>query len=347
MYSFENLLSQYDYELPPELIANAPAEPRDSARLMVFDRKTKQIKLATFRDLPKYLPKNTLLVLNETKVIPARLTLKRENGSFIAVLFLGTTTNSVRVLSPKKLREGEQLKVPGNTEKYFTVMKREEKAWILTPSFPLTELQNLLKSKGSMPLPPYIKNTPLSETELREKYQTVFAKTEGSIAAPTASLHFTPELLKELEQQGTEIAYVTLHVHLGTFALLTEDQWKTKQLHTEEYNIPEETQRALKEAKIQGKCITAVGTTVVRTLESTCAQDGTIFQPFGTTNIFIAEGYEFKVIDALITNFHVPRSSLLMLVSAFAGREEILKCYEEAKKNKLRFYSFGDGMLIF
>jgi len=212
----------------------------------------------------------------------------------------------------------------------------------LSPSFPIGDVQKVFMQYGETPIPPYIKNTKLSETQLREKYQTVFAKNTGSVAAPTASLHFTEELLEKLKQQGIQIEFVTLHVNLGTFSPLTEEALKTGKLHKEWYEISEKTAKALMKAKQEGRHIIAVGTTAVRTLEQSEGKAGE-----GETRLFIRPGDKFKFIDGMITNFHVPKSSLLMLVSAFVGREKLFELYGEAMKKDFRFFSFGDGMLLF
>lgn len=342
--SFHDELRLYDYAFPQELIANAPANPRDSAKLLVFDRETKKTDWATFADIGKFLPSNSVLVLNQTKVIPARLRVTKQTGGTVDILSLGTTAMGMSVLSNKKLTIGEYLKL--DDQRGFTVVSHEPKKWLLKPDFPVDQLQEILEQHGTMPLPPYIKDSPLSESELREQYQTVFAKNPGSIAAPTASLHFTEELLKSLQESGITLAYVTLHVHLGTFASLTEEQWETGILHVESYSIDPDAVRLLESSKKEGKKIVAVGTTALRTLESASDRNGKITAPEGTTTLFIREGYDFKMVDGLITNFHVPKSSLLMLVSAFAGRETILDLYRKAIEKKFKLFSFGDGMLI-
>ena len=343
--SFYDILALYDYQFPPELIAQAPANPRDSAKLLVCDRESGQVTDAVFRDIGKFLPADSVLVLNETKVVPAKLELTRATGGKVSALSLGVRSDGVmRALANRKLKMGEFLTMDG--DRGFTVVSDQQKEWLLRPSFPITELTSMLERHGHMPLPPYIKHTPLSPEELRREYQTVFAHNPGSIAAPTASLHFTDELLSQLQQQGIHIIKVTLHVHLGTFAPLTEEQWAAGRLHTEEYIIDPHSISALQEAKKQGRKIIAVGTTVVRTLESASDENGIITRPSGTTDLFIKEGYRFKVVDALITNFHVPKSSLLMLVSAFAGRETIIDLYRHAIADRYRVFSFGDAMLI-
>lgn len=342
--SFEEALRLYDYTLPPELIAQAPANPRDSAGLAVYDRASKQTTWTNFSAIGNFLPNNAVLVLNETKVIPAKMELTRSTGGRVSALAVGTTDDAVRVMANRKLKTGETLLL--TNELTFTVAGDEGRYWMLKPSFSIAELDQVLDLAGSMPLPPYIKNTPLSAKEQRREYQSVFAKNSGSIAAPTASLHFTDALLKSLNKQGIRTAFVTLHVHLGTFAALTEEQWQNGHLHVEYFTMTGDTAAMLNAAKKNGDPIVAVGTTSVRTLESAADESGMLTQHSGTTDLFIREGYQFNFVDAMITNFHVPQSSLLMLVAAFAGREEVLKLYKQAMEKRFRFFSFGDAMLI-
>lgn len=344
MQNFESVLRQYDYALPPERIAQAPASPRDSSKLLIFDRTTGRTAFSTFRTLADFVPKGAVLVFNRTKVIPARLFFVRVTGGKVAALFLRAEGGTLRVWANRKLHIGETLTLARGLT--CTVKGQAEREWILKPNFPLSRLQAILHRHGNMPLPPYIKHTPLSPAEQRKAYQAIFAKTPGSIAAPTASLHFTKRVLASLKKKGIQTADVTLHVHLGTFAPLTEEQWKKGELHPETYEIPKATVAIIKKARKEGRPIIAVGTTVMRTLESATDAKGTIKKPKGVTNIFIREGYNFRLTEGLITNFHVPKSSLLMLVSAFAGRRQMLGLYEEAKAKDFRFFSFGDGMLI-
>lgn len=342
--AFSRELDRYDYALLAERIAQAPASPRDSSRLLVHNRITGRTDIAVFRDIGGYLPAGSVLVLNQTRVIPARLHVRRATGGAAAVLSLGVQGDTMLALANKKLKEGEVLALDAGRS--FVVEGRDGKAWVLRPSFPIAELPTIFEQQGAMPLPPYIKESPLTEPELRQAYQSVFAREAGSIAAPTASLHFTEELLEHLQASGISIAYVTLHVHLGTFAPLTAEQWETGALHAESYVIDPETVAALERYKQEGRPLVAVGTTVVRTLESAFGADGKIERSADETNIFIREGYHFKAVDHLITNFHVPRSSLLMLVSAFAGRDTVMDLYQQALEKEFRFTSFGDAMLI-
>ncbi len=354
--SFASILGSYDYTLPPELIAKEPASPRDSARLLIYNRNDQSVVIDQFSNIIDYLPKNAVLVFNRTKVIPARFDLKKKTGGNVEALMIkignhagsiepekGDAHSSITVLATGSFKPGDRLTwEDGHT---FTVLKRVEKEAILEPSFPIENLHNLLEKFGKTPLPPYMKDSPLSEDRRRNEYQTVFAKEKGSVAAPTAGLHFTKELIKNIAQSGRGIAEVTLHVNLGTFAPLTEEQWRLKKLHTEYYSIDPDTIALLNRAKVDRKPIIAIGTTSVRTLES--ASDGsTIVRPSGSTDLFMTEETRPHFVDHLITNFHVPRSSLLMLVSAFTGREKLLKLYDQAIKEQMRFFSFGDGMMI-
>lgn len=344
METFAKALDAYDYHLPEELIAQQPARPRDSAKLLVHTQKRSQIADSHVSEIANFLPKNTVLVLNNTKVIPARMTVRRQTGGSIALLLCGTNGQQIRCLSPKPLREEEQLFVQEGL--FLTVIHKEGKEWILEPNRPIEELRSVWEKKGDMPLPPYIKHSPLSREELKTSYQTVFAKQEGSIAAPTASLHFTESLLSQLTDQGVSIVELTLHVHLGTFAPLTEQQWQEGALHTEEYHISAESAHLLEKAKQEGRPIIPVGTTAARTLESAFSHEGRCVRPEGTTNLFIREGYQFKMLTGLMTNFHVPRSSLLMLVGSLIGAEQLMHIYQHAITQRYRFYSFGDAMLI-
>ena len=344
MAILEKLLKTYDYSLSPDRIAQEPASPRDSAKLLAYDRKTGSVAHDTFLNLAEHLPKNAVLVFNKTRVVPARFSVTKETGGKAIITYVETCAPHLRVMADRKLIIGSRLMLSRTL--WFTVAHQEEKYYFLTPSFPLTELFSVLERYGTMPIPPYIKHSPLSRAQLKEKYQTVFARTNGSVAAPTASLHFTRRLLARLKKQGITIAYVTLHVGLGTFAPLTEENIASGTLHHEWYDIDSKTASLLNKAKSEGHPVIAVGTTVVRTLESASDKNGRITHPSGSTNLFIRSGYRFKCINGLITNFHVPRSSLLMLVSAFAGRKKNLALYQEAIGKKYRFFSFGDGMLI-
>jgi S-adenosylmethionine:tRNA ribosyltransferase-isomerase len=310
---------------------------------MIYNRKKDLIELDTFTNLLQYLPQDCVLVLNQTKVIPAKFTLKKETGGTVGALFLEEKSEQIIVLASGKLHKGDTLFWGDHCS--FEVMERNEKEAYLKPSIPLTDFKKLLEEFGETPLPPYMKDSPLTEERRRAEYQTVYAEDKGSVAAPTAGLHLTKELIKKIEQSGKVVAYVTLHVNLGTFAELTEEKWKAKKLHHESYSIDQKTADMLNEAKKDGKTIIAVGTTTVRTLES-AQENGELKKLQGSTDLFLTEHSQIHFTDALITNFHVPKSSLLMLVSAFTGREKLLKLYNKAINERMRFFSFGDGMLI-
>ncbi len=341
--TFHELLAAYDYSFPPELIAKEPASPRDSARLLIVDRKTDTVSFDVFNTIANYLPKNAVLVLNRTKVIPAKFSFRKITGGGISALLLSVQSETITVLASGTLKQGDKL--IWQMGHSFTVVARNQQEAFLKPSFPMSDLRELLEKFGETPLPPYMKDSPLSEDRRRYEYQTVYAQEEGSVAAPTAGLHFTKDLITNIEQSGRIIAEVTLHVHLGTFAPLREDQWKTKKLHTEQYSIDAKTVSVLNESKAMGRPIVAVGTTTVRALES-ASNEKTIVRPSGATDLFLSEESPLHFVDHLITNFHVPRSSLLMLVSAFTGREKLLAIYKQAIEEKMRLFSFGDAMLI-
>lgn len=344
MQSIDEFLAAYDYALPPELIAQEPASPRDSARLLVSDPKNDIEEISTVRHLADFLPRPCVLVLNDTKVIPSRITLKKKTGGHVDALFTTFHGNPLKALLNRTVTIGDTLTTSGG--KQFLVTGREDREWLLKPQFPLSQFSALLAKHGRAPLPPYIKHSPLTLSEQRKKYQTVFASHPGSIAAPTASLHFTERLLKELKKKGVTIVRVTLHVHLGTFLPVSEEQLKTGQLHEERYHISKNSVLALKKAKKSGIPIIATGTTALRTLESATDENGNIIRPEGATRLFIRDGYRFRMVDGLLTNFHVPKSSLLMLVSAFFGRSEMMRLYRKAIDAKMRFFSFGDAMLL-
>lgn len=341
MSDFETLLDTYDYPLRKEDIALTPKEPRDSAQILIYNPTTNETTTSTFKNLVAFLPKNALLVFNNTKVIPARIYAKRTTGGVVEILCteLNLSANTCIAKANKKLREGEVLYVSNDT---LTVLStageytfRAEKS-----------LAVILKQSGTTPIPPYLKHTPLKEDALRERYQTVFAKHDGSIAAPTASLHFTDELIEKIHAAGIETTETTLHVNLGTFAPLTEEAVATGQLHEEHYEITKEAAETIARAKKEGRPVIAVGTTAARTLESAAQKTGITEPGTNTTRLFIREGYQWKVVDGLITNFHVPRSSLLMLVAALIGREKLFELYAYAQANGFTFLSFGDGMLL-
>jgi S-adenosylmethionine:tRNA ribosyltransferase-isomerase len=333
-------LSDYDYNLPKELIAKYPVEPRDSCRLMVLDRKSRSIRHRIFRDITEYLEEGDLLVLNDTKVIPARLIGKKETGAKIEIFLLRPFCDNeweVLIKNIKRLKAGQKVIIGEDFYAELTEKYEEGKARVRLHG---EDINALIKKYGHIPLPPYIERE--DEEKDKELYQTVFAKKEGAVASPTAGLHFTESLLEKLEKKGVKKAFCTLHVGLGTFRpIQTEDIAKHK-MHEEFYQIPEKTIKMIQETKKRGKKVVAVGTTVVRTLETYALTE----KKEGFSDIFIYPPYNFKIVDALITNFHLPKSTLILLVSAFAGREFILRAYSEAVKKRYRFFSYGDAMLI-
>lgn len=345
MNEFQSLLASFDYTVPPDCIATAPVHPRDSARLMVYNRKSDSVVHTTFAGIGVHLPHGAVLVCNDTKVIPARLSAVNPAGRTVEVFVTQFSPHGrdAYILSNRHIEPSDLLKFPNGAEARVQEKNGKETRVELSAAH---EWRSLLEEVGTTPIPPYLKHTPLTEAELRTEYQTVFARTEGSVAAPTASLHFTNELLASLEQHGVRIVYVTLHVNLGTFAPLSEESVATGALHREIFNIPDETQHVLREAKERGMPIIPIGTTALRTLESGFDAQGICHTPHGGTQLFIQEGYVFKMASGLITNFHVPQSSLMMLVSALTGREKLLELYKKAIAERYRFFSFGDGMLI-
>ena len=337
------LTSDYDYNLPEELIAQTPLTNRSESRLMVLDKNTKTIEHKKFSDIIDYLTPNDVLVLNDTKVIPARLIgHKEDTGAVIEVLLLKDMGNNVweTLAKPQRRVKIGSIISFGDGRLKAKCIDKEEMGICHFELIYDGILVEILDSLGEMPLPPYIHEKLMD----KDRYQTVYAKHPGSAAAPTAGLHFTPELLKKIEEKGIEIIYVTLHVGLGTFRPVEEDDLTNHVMHTEYYEISEDAAKRLNEAKASGKRIVAVGTTSTRTLES--AYDNGFKKCCANTSIFIYPGYKFKAVDAQITNFHLPKSTLIMLVSAFAGREFILDAYKEAVEERYRFFSFGDAMFI-
>lgn len=341
------LLKSYDYHIPPELIAQEPAKPRDSARLLVYDRKTNKIFYDRFKNIGKYLPANAVLVFNQTKVVPARLQVLKDTGGKAELLYISHDRNSIKVISNRRLALNQHISLLNGRSKVIsmTVNKKQGAFYFLQPSFPVRQIKSILEKYGQTPLPPYIKHSKLTEKQKKQQYQSVFAKSGLSVAAPTASLHFTKKLISNLKKQGIEVKFVTLNVNLGTFAPLKEENIKTGKLHLETYEIDKKTASDLNRLKKQGRPIIAVGTTSVRTLESASLQHQ-LKNLSGQTRLFIRPPYKFKFADVLITNFHVPKSSLLMLVAALTGRKKLLDIYQQAIKQQFRFFSFGDGMLI-
>lgn len=337
-----SILKKFDYELPESLIAKYPARPRDSAKLLVYIRKTDQVFFDKFYNINKYLPQNSIIVMNDTRVIPARFSLKKMTGGKIEALFIRKEYDKIIVLLNKKVSVDSILIL--NRKYTFNVSSSEGKYFKLKPNFDSENIFKILDKYGKMPVPKYIKAN-FMESKLRTDYQTVFAKKDGSIAAPTASLHFTNRCINKLIKDGFQREFITLHVNEGTFAPVTNQNFLLKSLHKEYYNIDKLTAKRLNAAKKNNINIIAVGTTVTRTLESACSNKQ-LTKLSGETDIFIQESDTLQFTDMLITNFHLPKSSLMMLVSAFIGRPKLLEIYQLAIKNKFKFYSFGDAMLI-
>lgn len=339
-------ISMFDYDLPSELIAQTPLKDRSSSRLLVLDKNDGSIKHEVFSNIIDYLFPGDVLVLNNTRVIPARLIgEKEETGAVIELLLLKDMGEDVwECLSKpaKRLKIGTIVTFGDGLLKAEVIFKGDEGLTHVKLIYNGI-LMEILDKLGTMPLPPYIHE----KLEDQNRYQTVYAKINGSAAAPTAGLHFTPELLKSIQDKGVEIAYVTLHVGLGTFRPVEVDNILDHHMHSEYYVMDEETANTLNKAKEEGRRIISVGTTSTRTLETIATNNnGRFVSTSGNTNIFIYPGYEFKAIDALITNFHLPKSTLIMLVSALAGRENVLEAYKCAVSEKYRFFSFGDAMFI-
>ena len=337
--------SDYYYELPQELIAQDPLEDRSSSRLMVLDKETGAVSHHVFREITSFLNPGDCLVLNNTKVIPARLMgVREETGGAVEVLLLKRRTGDVwecLVKPGKKARPGTRLAF-GDGLLHAQVEDVVEDGNRLIRFFYDGIWEEVLDRLGEMPLPPYITH----KLQDKNRYQTVYARFDGSAAAPTAGLHFTPELLDQIQDMGVELAYVTLHVGLGTFRPVKVENVKEHHMHSEYYQVSTEAAEKINRTKKNGGRVICVGTTSCRTVESAADENGQVEAGCGDTDIFIYPGYRFKVLDALITNFHLPESTLVMLVSALAGREHVLAAYEEAVKERYRFFSFGDAMLI-
>ena len=363
------LLSEYDYNLPEELIAQLPADKRDNSRMMVLNRKDRTISHKHFYDIVDLIDKNTLLVMNNTKVLPARLIGYKDTGAKIEVFLLKqaeTQSLEENMQNPmcrvKQLCLWDVLIKPSKRVKPDTIIKISEELsvkaikrleengeWLVELMFEGDNVLDVLHRNGQIPLPPYIErkiqNEDLKKLDF-ERYQTVYAKDEGAVAAPTAGLHFTQEILQKLQDKGVELAYVTLNVGLGTFRPVQCENVENHKMHSETFEISEKAAEQINRAKKEGKQIIAVGTTTVRTLETAFQKYGCIQPCHDHSELFIYPPYEFKVIDKLITNFHLPKSTLLMLVSALAGKDFIFEAYNEAIKNNYRFFSYGDCMFI-
>ncbi len=337
--------SDFYFDLPQELIAQDPLEDRSSSRLLVLDRKTGAVEHHTFKEIMNYVRSGDCLVLNNTKVIPARLMgVKEDTGAAIEVLLLKRRDNDVweTLVKPgKKARPGAKI-VFGDGCLRAEVLDVEEEGNRLIRFDYEGIFEEVLDRLGEMPLPPYITH----KLQDKNRYQTVYAKYEGSAAAPTAGLHFTEELLAQIEEMGVNIAYVTLHVGLGTFRPVKADNILEHHMHSEHYEVTPETAELINRTKESGGRVICVGTTSCRTVESAADENGRVQPGCGDTEIFIYPGYRFKVLDCLITNFHLPESTLVMLVSALAGRENVLAAYREAVEERYRFFSFGDAMLV-
>ncbi|MBP2017199.1 S-adenosylmethionine:tRNA ribosyltransferase-isomerase [Symbiobacterium terraclitae] len=338
-------LADFDYDLPKELIAQTPVEPRDASRLMVVERSSGAIQHRYFRDLPEFLRPGDALVLNDTRVMPARLLGHREaTGGAMEVLLLKRLTRDrweTLVKPGKKARPGERIVFGGGLLVGTVVGPTDFGGRVIDFAYEGV-FEELLDRLGQMPLPPYI-HEQLAEPE---RYQTVYAREWGSAAAPTAGLHFTKELLDRLTAQGVEIYKITLHVGLGTFRPVEVEDPTQHKMHSEFYQVSPEAAAGINAVRERGSRLLAVGTTSVRTLETAATEDGRLVPGSGWTDIFIYPGYRFKLVDSLVTNFHLPKSTLLMLVSALAGQELIMKAYREAVARRYRFFSFGDAMLI-
>ena len=350
------LLSEYDYDLPEELIAQMPADKRENSKMMVLNRKDRTISHKHFYDIVDLIEPNTLLVMNNTKVLPARLIGHKDTGAKIEVFLLKSVENSengclwdVLIKPSKRVKPDTVIKI--SDELSVKALKRLEEngEWLVELIYEGENVLDVLHRNGQIPLPPYIErkipNEDLKKLDF-ERYQTVYAKDEGSVAAPTAGLHFTKEILEKLQDKGVELAYVTLNVGLGTFRPVQCENVLEHKMHSETFEISEKASEQINRAKREGRKIVAVGTTTVRTLETAYQKFGCIKPCHDHSELFIYPPFEFKVIDNLITNFHLPKSTLLMLVSALAGKDFIFEAYQEAIENNYRFFSYGDCMYI-
>ncbi|HIT92668.1 MAG TPA: tRNA preQ1(34) S-adenosylmethionine ribosyltransferase-isomerase QueA [Candidatus Stercorousia faecigallinarum] len=348
------LLSEYDYSLPEELIAQMPADKRDNSKMMVLNRKDRTIFHKHFYDITDLLDENTLLVMNNTKVLPARLIGYKDTGAKIEVFLLKQAEQGLRLwdvlIKPsKRVKPDTIIKISGELSVKALKRLEENGEWLVELIFDGNNVLDVLHRNGQIPLPPYIERK-IQNDDLRkldfERYQTVYAKDEGSVAAPTAGLHFTNEILRKLQDKGVELAYVTLNVGLGTFRPVQCENVENHKMHSETFEISEKAAEQINKAQKEGKQIVAVGTTTVRTLETAYQKYGCIKACHDHSELFIYPPYEFKVIDKLITNFHLPKSTLLMLVSALAGKDFIFEAYQKAIENNYRFFSYGDCMFI-
>ncbi len=343
-------ISEFDYSLPAELIAQTPSEKREDARMMVLDRRSETIEHRHFYDITDYFNENDVMVLNNTRVIPARMFGHKETGALLEVFLLkqiAGKTWQVLLNPSKRVREDMIIKI--SDELSLKVLTREDQGKWLVEMFYDGNFYEILDRVGKIPLPPYIERS-MTDDRLKEldyeRYQTVYAQRRGSVAAPTAGLHFTEEILQKLKNKGVQICYVTLNVGLGTFRPVKTENILDHKMESEEYEISKETAEIITNARRAGKKITAVGTTTVRTLETCMKKFDEILEVIDDSSLFIYPGFKFRAVDRLITNFHLPKSTLIMLVSAFAGKDFTFRAYEEAVREKYKFYSYGDCMLI-
>ena len=344
-------ISEFDYELPENLIAQMPADKRQNSKMLVLDKQNKTIEHKHFFDIVDYIEPNSILVLNNTKVLPARLYGTKDTGAKIEVFLLENKENknwSCLIKPSKRVKPDTVITISDELQVRPIKRLEDDGEWLVELIYN-GELMEILHKVGNIPLPPYIERK-LKTEEIKqfdmERYQTVYAKDEGSVAAPTAGLHFTQEILQKLKNKGVEVAYVTLNVGLGTFRPVKCDNVLDHKMHSETYEITQEAADLINNAKAKGKKLVAVGTTTVRTLETAYQKLGCIKACHDHSELFIYPPYEFKVVDELLTNFHLPKSTLLMLVSALAGKEFVFNAYNEAISNKYRFFSYGDCMLI-
>ncbi|WP_432665401.1 tRNA preQ1(34) S-adenosylmethionine ribosyltransferase-isomerase QueA [Wukongibacter baidiensis] len=337
--------SDFYFDLPEELIAQVPLDIRDQSRLMVLNKESGKIENKGFRDILDYLKKGDCLVLNDTRVIPARLFGVKDTGANVEFLLLKRIDKDrwqTLVKPGKRAKIGSKFFFGNNKELQGEIVDLAEEGTRIIEFTYEGIFEEVLDKLGNMPLPPYI----TEKLDDRERYQTVFSKHRGSAAAPTAGLHFTNELLDEIKSKGVKIAYITLHVGLGTFRPVKADNILEHKMHSEFYMVSKKTADTINAAKAEGGRIISVGTTATRTLETVADENGLIKESNGWTDIFIYPGYDYKIVDCLLTNFHLPESTLIMLVSALAGKENVLNAYNEAVKERYRFFSFGDAMLI-
>jgi len=336
-------LSDFDYDLPESLIAQEPSPARDRSRLMVMKRGAHSVEHNIFRDIERYLVPGDLLVLNDTKVFPCRLLAKKPGGGKAEILLLSEIERNLwNALVRGVAGEGKRLNIAPGIE--AEVIRDSDEGVRSVRFYGVNDIRGILPEIGKTPLPPYIKRNPFPYD--RERYQTVYAANEGAVAAPTAGLHFTEELLQRLKSKGVDSVMVTLHVGPGTFQPVRTEMVADHRMLRERYSIPADSAKDINRAKANGQRVIAVGTTSVRTIETASANDGTVASGDGDSDLFIHPGYRFKVTDGIITNFHLPKSTLLMLVCAFAGRDNVLSAYRAGVAGKYRFYSYGDAMLI-